>query len=115
MKQKGTCDYKKKTGLILAVSALLAYPVLAADAPSLERGKELFNSTKLGTNGKSCATCHQEGKRLEQAATYADGELGEIINQCIKKPLKGTPIDVTSSDMKSLIIYIKTFTGPGKL
>jgi cytochrome c peroxidase len=115
MKQKRTCNYIKKAGLILAASALLAYPALAADAPSLERGKELFNSTKLGTSGKSCATCHPEGKRLNQAATYKEGELGEIINQCIKNPLKGAPLEVTSGDMKSLIIYIKTFAGPGKL
>jgi cytochrome c peroxidase len=115
MKQKWTRDHTKITGLILAASALLAYPVLAADAPSLERGKVLFNSIKLGTSGKSCATCHQEGKGLEKAATYADGELGDIINQCIKKPLKGAPLEADSNDMESLIIYIKTFVAPGKL
>jgi cytochrome c len=52
---------------------------------------------------------------LNQAANYKEGELGEIINQCIKNPLKGAPLEVTSGDMKSLIIYIKTFAGPGKL
>jgi len=115
MKNNWKCDYKKRAGLILAASALLAYPVLAADAPSVERGKELFNSAKLGTNGKSCATCHPDGKKLQHAAAYNEGELGEVINQCIKNPLKGKPLDVDSIDMKSLIIYIKTFAGPGKL
>jgi len=41
--------------------------------------------------------------------------LGDIVNQCIKKTLKGKPLEVTSNDMKSLIIYIKTFARPGKL
>ncbi len=104
----------KKSGLMLLLTTLLASLAWAAE-PSAERGKELFNSTELGSNGKSCATCHRDGKKLERAATYADGELGEIINQCIKNPLEGKGLDLSSSDMKSLIIYIKAFAGPGKL
>jgi cytochrome c len=103
----------KKTGLILLMPPLLA-SLAWADGPSMERGKELFNSAKLGSNGKSCATCHRDGKKLEHAATYDEGELGEIINRCIKDPLDGKALDPTSSDMKSLIIFVKSFAGPGK-
>ena len=98
-----------------SVLMLIALPLLASLAwaaePSMERGKELFNSTKLGTNGKSCATCHRDGKKLEKAATYADDELGALINQCIKNPLAGKGLDPYSSDMKSLIMFIKGFAG----
>jgi len=100
-------------GFMLLIPLLLASLAWAA-GPSVERGKDLFNSTELGTNGKSCSTCHPDGKKLTRAATYAEGELGEVINQCIKNPLEGKGLDPSSSDMKSLIIYIKTSAGPGK-
>ncbi len=103
----------KKSGTILLMAPLLASLAWAA-GPSMERGKELFNSTELGSNGKSCATCHRDGKKLERAATYADGELGEIINQCIKNPLEGKGLDPDSGDMKSLIMFVKAFAGSGK-
>lgn len=103
----------KKIGIILLMPPLLASLAWAA-GPSMERGKDLFNSTKLGTNGKSCATCHRDGKRIERAATYGDGELGEIINQCIKNPLEGNGLDPGSDDMKSLIMFVKAYAAPGK-
>lgn len=103
----------KKSGLILLMAPLLT-SLAWASGPSMERGKELFNSTQLGTNRKSCATCHRDGRNLEKAATYAEGELGETINQCIKNALEGKGLDPDSSDMKSFIMFIKTFAGTGK-
>lgn len=84
----------------------------AADGVSLERGQELFTSTKLGKSGKSCATCHPGGKKLEWAGTYDDEKLGEISNRCIQKALQGKPLNEDSDDMKSLVIYLKSFAGP---
>ncbi|HTP65403.1 MAG TPA: cytochrome C, partial [Geobacteraceae bacterium] len=97
----------KKSGLSLFIMTFFASLALAA-GPSLERGKELFNSTRLGTNGKSCAGCHQGGKRLAGAASHDEGELATIVNQCIATMLKGKPLDPGSADMKSLIMYIKS-------
>jgi cytochrome c len=31
-----------------------------------------------------------------------------MINACISKPLKGKPIDVNSTEMQSLVLYIKS-------
>jgi len=82
----------------------------AADShPSAGRGKELFSGTLLGTNGRSCSDCHPDGKRLERAAAYSSDELADIINQCIRGPLKGKPLAVGSADLDSLILYIRTF------
>jgi len=81
----------------------------AAEQPSLKRGEELFNSTQLGTSGKSCASCHPGGEKLEEVAGYKDDELAAIINQCIMKPLKGKPLAAGSTDLTSLIIYLKSF------
>lgn len=81
------------------------------EAPA-DQGKLLFESVKLGTNGKSCATCHPGGKKLEWAATFPDDKLAEMTNTCISNALKGKPLDADSAEIKSLIRYIKTFAGP---
>jgi cytochrome c len=91
-----------------AVSASLA---MAAGQPSVDRGKELFNSTILGTNGKSCATCHAGGKKLEKAAGYDEKLLEKIVNQCIVKALEGKALPPDSPDLTSLVAYVKTL-GP---
>lgn len=104
-----------KKQLVLAGCLIsLAVAAQAADGPTLERGRELFESTKLGTNGKSCASCHPGGRKLEWAATFDDGKLAGITNKCIDKALKGKPLDPAGTDMQSLIMYMKTFAGPGK-
>ena len=95
----------RKAGLMMI--AVVPASLAMAGGPSIERGRELFNGVQLGTNGKSCATCHREGKKLERAASYDERRLSGIINQCIEKALAGKSIDPASTDMKSLIMYIK--------
>ena len=99
----------KIAAITVVMLAALAAQALAADQPSAARGRELFESIQLGTSGKSCASCHQGGKKLEAAAGYDEGQLGEIINQCITNPLKGKALDPAAPDMKSLIMYLRTF------
>lgn len=94
----------------ILVSIALATPVSALDGASVERGKELFSGTHLGTSGTSCGSCHQNGKGLENVHEYDDAQLGAIINQCIVKPIKGKSLDASSTDMKSLVMYLKTFS-----
>jgi len=96
--------------LILIAASSLA---LADSGVSRARGKELFTSPQLGTNGRSCNSCHPDGKKLEKAAAYDEGNLGEIINQCIKGPLKGKSLDPNSDEMKSLILYITLLASRG--
>jgi cytochrome c len=90
-----------------AVSLSLA---MAAGQPTLERGKELFNSTTLGTNGKSCASCHAGGDKLEEIAGYEQKQLEKITNQCIVMALKGRALAPGSPDLLSLVAYVKTLT-----
>jgi cytochrome c len=95
--------------IVLTLSMLaVASLAMAADVASPARGKELFTSKQLGTNGKSCSACHPYGKGLTKAATYDEEELGAIINQCILNPLKGKALDPASTEMKSLVLYIKS-------
>ncbi len=74
--------------------------------PSVQHGKELFNDPGLGTNGRTCNTCHPDGAKLDQAAGRTD--LAGMINGCIVVNLKGKALAVDSSDMQSLIMYIRS-------
>jgi cytochrome c len=101
------------------VKALIAFVAvatlaLAADLPSIERGKQLFDSTNLGTNGKSCSTCHPDGSGMDKAASYVESRLGKMVNQCIQKPLKGQALASDSPELKSLIMYIQALAKPAK-
>jgi hypothetical protein len=99
---------KKMLCMVAPLCLMIAATALAAEGPSIERGKALFGSSELGTSGKSCATCHPGGARLTEAAGYGEAELTKIINTCISKPLKGKKLDDDSVEMKSLVMYIQS-------
>lgn len=80
----------------------------AAEEPSIKKGHELFNSTAIASNGKSCASCHPGGKGMEEAATYDDKELAKISNQCLVKALQGKALADGSLELNSLVMYLKT-------
>lgn len=97
--------------MIFATLTLVAMSVSSAVAvvsSSPERGKELFNSSALGTNGKSCASCHSGGKGLEKVAASAPKKLEKVVNQCIVKALKGKALPANSPDLAALVSYLKT-------
>ncbi|MDD2271371.1 MAG: cytochrome C [Desulfuromonadaceae bacterium] len=89
--------------LLVLVSASIA---AAKDAPSVERGSKLFNSDVLGTNGRSCATCHPGGKGLEDVANAEAKELVTPVNNCIVKAMKGKALSGNSAEMHSLVMYL---------
>ena len=111
---------KKRNPIIVVLFTLMLLigigTAFAAQKASVERGKELFNDTKLGTNGNSCATCHPDGKGLEGAGmkkswTTPAGStktLEDAVNLCITVALKGKALDVKSPDMQSLVLYIES-------
>jgi len=92
-----------------------SYGMMAGD---IGHGKTLFNDPNFGsgTNGKSCNSCHIDGKGLEQAGTKAvfnimgktQNSLEEAVNFCIENALKGKAIDPNSQDMKDIVAYIKS-------
>jgi mono/diheme cytochrome c family protein len=103
---------------LIAIVMLLASAVLAMSHTPEDRGKALFNDTKLSgaTSGKSCGTCHPDGKGLEGIGSKKEwktpgGEfksLEEAVNICITMALKGTALDVKSEQMKDLVSYLKS-------
>lgn len=80
--------------------------------PTADKGKVLFNDTKLGSNGKSCNDCHKDGAGLEKAGTKND--LETIVNTCIKKALNGKTLKSKSVKMQSMVLYIKGLGGEKK-
>jgi cytochrome c peroxidase len=92
---------------VLAAALGVGISSAAQQEASLEKGKALFNDPKLGTSGKSCSTCHPDGKGLTHAGEKSD--LARIVNNCIAIPLKGKPLDPESVEMQSLLLYVKSF------
>ena len=100
----------KKTCMCIGLAAVVSvYAGLAVSGgASVEQGKALFNDSGLGgsTNEKSCASCHPEGRGLEQSGEKDN--LAQVINGCIAGPLRGQALDKESMEMQSLELYIKS-------
>ena len=95
---------------LIGILTLFASAVLATHHTPEDRGKILFNDPKLGggTSGKSCGSCHPDGKGLEKISSMAEGKIQETVNKCIGGGLKGTALDVKSEQMKDLVSYVKS-------
>ena len=79
----------------------------------VDKGRELFHSGALGTNGVACGQCHPNGANTHPE-TYPKFQkqlgrviaLGEMINWCIQQPLEGKPLALDSADMVALEAYV---------
>jgi len=93
---------------VLIMFVLLAPFAFAAEEPSVELGKKLFNNPGLGAsqNAISCVVCHPDGEGLQNAGQKSN--LTETINQCIIGPLKGEALYEDTVAMKSLVMYIQS-------
>ncbi len=113
-----------RTIALIAITMLVVSSLaFAAQKTSIDRGKALFNDPKLGkgTTGKSCNTCHPDGKGLEGVADKKEwknpgGEyktLEQTVNVCIEMALKGKALNVKSKQMKDLVSYLKSLKSKG--
>jgi cytochrome c len=79
----------------------------------VQKGRELWTSPTLGTNGVACAQCHPNGANTHPE-TYPKFQkqlgrviaLREMINWCLQQPLEGKPLALDSPDMVALEAYI---------
>ena len=83
-------------------------------AKLLQMGEKLWNDTKLGTSGTACATCHPGGKGLKTAPfpKYLKMPndiltLDQMINFCMKNPMKGKPLLWNSPEITALASYVQ--------
>ena len=107
---------------LLFTAAFAAHDVesgtAAVVAGDVAKGKVLFNDAKFAgaTSGKSCNTCHPNGKGLEMAAGKKEfnimgkkqNSLEAAVNFCIENANKGKAIDTASNQMKDIVAYIKS-------
>ena len=79
----------------------------------VQKGRDLWTSPQLGTNGVACAQCHPNGANTHPE-TYPKFQqqlgrviaLREMINWCIQQPLEGKPLALDSKDMVALEAYV---------
>ena len=78
-----------------------------------KKGRKLWTSGDLGTNGVSCAQCHPNGANTHPE-TYPKFQkqlgrviaLREMINWCLQNPLEGKPLAHDSADMIAIEAYL---------
>jgi thiosulfate dehydrogenase len=77
------------------------------------KGRELFTSPKLGTNGVACAQCHPNAANTHPE-TYPKFQtqlkkvalLRDMVNWCILNPLEGKELAENDPKLKALEAYI---------
>jgi cytochrome c peroxidase len=95
---------------LLALALLTATVCYGEEAPSIELGQALFHSPALGSNGKSCSTCHAAGRGLAEIDAYTDAQLRDLVNACIRDALAGRMLSDGSQELDSLVLYLRSLT-----
>ncbi|PLX96922.1 MAG: cytochrome C [Desulfuromonas sp.] len=91
----------------VAVLLLLSSSAWGLEGTPLALGETLFEATSLGTNQKSCASCHPGGEGLDEIAVYDDDQLKEMINFCIRDALKGEMMPLESQEIEAMFLYLR--------
>ena len=79
----------------------------------VQKGRELWTSPALGTNGVACAQCHPNAANTHPE-TYPKFQqqlgrviaLREMVNWCLQQPLEGKPLALDDPRMVALEAYI---------
>ncbi|RMF46844.1 MAG: cytochrome C [Deltaproteobacteria bacterium] len=95
-------------GFVVLALHLGCGSAIATENPNRELGKALFESTALASNGKSCASCHPDGKGLQELDAYDDNMLREMINFCIRDALKGKMLPNDAQELESMRLYLRS-------
>ena len=98
-----------KSIIVVGILLMTGLHAHAIESPSLSLGKTLFESTALGTKGRSCTTCHAQGKGLNMVSDFNDTELKDIINACLRDALGAKMISAESQEMNALVGYVRKF------
>ena len=80
---------------------------------AVERGRALWVSPELGSNGVACAQCHPNAANTHPE-TYPKFQqqlgkvvaLREMINWCILNPLEGAPLALDDPDLIAIEAYV---------
>lgn len=98
--------------LLVSISFIFMSGVVFAG--DVEKGRSLFNDTSLGTNNKSCNSCHPGGENIDgNKEKYiifgkTQNSLEDAVNFCIEMALEGKPLDKDSEEMKDMVAYLRS-------
>ena len=99
----------KKSIVAMSLLLMTGISAQATEAPTLSLGKALFESTELGTKGRGCVTCHEQGKGLEMIGDFNNTELKDIINACLRDAMGGQLMSTESQELEALRVYVRSF------
>ena len=99
----------KKSIVVISLLLMPGVSAQATEAPTLSLGKALFESTELGSKGRGCVTCHEQGKGLEMIGDFNDSELKDIINACLRDAMGGQLMSTESQELEALLGYVRSF------
>ena len=79
----------------------------------VEKGRALWVSAELGTNGVACAQCHPNAANTHPE-TYPKFQqqlggvvaLRDMINWCLMNPLEGVPLELDDPDLVAIETYV---------
>jgi cytochrome c len=102
---------------LLAAPALWSNPAFAGPAEdAAARGEKLFADAGLGTNGKSCTTCHTElgkGKNkltgrspFPKARAKGVRTLDQMVQMCLTGAMKGPALAWDDDKLTDLVFYV---------
>ncbi|MDZ7318857.1 MAG: hypothetical protein ONB11_06860, partial [candidate division KSB1 bacterium] len=93
---------------------------LAAEQQALAKGRQMWFDPNLGSNGRSCESCHPHGEitRAENYPRYKHvlrtmATLSMTHNFAVVNESKGQPWELGSDDANALVLYV-TFLANGK-
>jgi cytochrome c peroxidase len=105
---------------LFAATALSAAALADERSDALARGAKLFADPALGANGKSCATCHQDGKvwagkpRFPKVAVGGLHTLDQAIQICISNALGAKPVPWDDGRLTDLAVFVDAAYAPKK-
>jgi len=128
---RGVLEVEEKTmrrfTIALVLGAVLLSPATLADEFTgtdvdrwqsefdsvAKKGRELWTSGAVGTNGVACAQCHPNAANTHPE-TYPKfqkqlgkvAQLFEMVNWCIRNPLQGAALPADDPKMTALVAYI---------
>ncbi len=97
---------------LLCGAALVTAALADTRADFAARGAKLFADTGLGANGKSCASCHGDGKvwagkpRFPKAALGGMHTLDQAIQICVASALGGKPLAWDDERLTALAVFV---------
>jgi thiosulfate dehydrogenase len=79
----------------------------------VKKGRDLWVSAELGTNGVACAQCHPNAADTHPE-TYPKFQqqlgrviaLRDMINWCLQNPLEGVPLEADDPDLVAMEAYV---------